>query len=290
MTEKPILRALIPFHLGELITAKYHLDTVKNKYQMISFCFDQDNWDRYFDNESSEWANYKEQWNKYIDDIGQLFFNEPPYVITKDKTDHVLYHTCSYLISEQGIAPMVSRLPHLLCQGTPLDLGEEYIVVTTKARTINMERLYERAGQFINVLKKLSQKYKIVVLGEKVVEQRKEYRFEEHQNRVFSIYDIVVDNITPSRVLDLTVPTLGNTPYNLKSIQQDCLLMQNAKFVITFGCGGNCVMSLASATMAIGYREDNIPWNDILFDNKEYPTASISNNWEYFLDKLSHYC
>lgn len=287
MAEPLIIRALIPFHLGELIILKCHLDTVKDRYGLISFCFDQDNWDRYFD---SDWKTYKTQWDQYLSDITKLFFSEPPYVITTDKKDHVLYHTCSQLIYDQHIPLMTPKLDHLLCQGIPLNLSEEYIVITTKARSIDMNVFNARSSQFINIINQLSQKYKIVILGERIVEKRKEYRFSEHHNRVFSIYEMIVNNVPKDRIHDLTVPSLGNTAYNLKSVQQDCTVMRDAKFVVTFGCGGNCVMSMASAKMTIGYREDNIAWNDYLFDNKEYPTISVSNNWEYFLTKIAKYC
>lgn len=289
MTGTRTIFALIPIHLGELIIAKSHLDTVKHEFEKISLCFDQDTWARYWDIENNDWAIQKIKWDQYMNDIGQLFFSETPYILSSDPKDHILYHTCNQLVAEQKIPPMKPKLGHLLCQGTPLNIGEEYVVVTTKARSLDMNRFRSRSNQFIFELKRLSQKYKIVILGEKIVEMRKEYKFEEHQNRIFSIYDAIVNNISPDRICDLTVPSLGNTAYNLQSIQQDCLIMRDAKFVITFGCGGNFIMSLASSKLSIGYREDDFAWNNILFENKEYPDASISNNWEYFITKLARY-
>ncbi len=281
--------ALIPIHLGELIVAKSHLDTVKDQFEKISLCFDHDTWARYFDIEKDDWAQHKIQWDQYMSDIGKLFFSELPYVITIDRADHILYHTCNQLVAEQNISPMKPELGHLLCQGNPLNLGEEYIVVTTKARSVDMNRFKSLAHLFASEIKTLSQKYKIVILGEKVVELRKEYRFDEHQNRIFSIYDTLINTLPQNRLLDLTVPSLGNTAYNLKSIQQDCLIMRDAKFVVTFGCGGNYMMSLAASSMAIGYREDNFGWSNALFEGKEYTNAFITKNWSQFIKKIKEY-
>lgn len=289
MTEKRTVSALIPIHLGELIVAKSHLDTVKDQFEKISLCFDQDTWIRYFDIESPDWDHQKLQWNQYTQDIGQLFFSEPPYVLSSDPKDHILYHTCNQLVAEQNIQPMKPELGHLLCQGAPLDLGEEYIVITTKARSVDMKKLRSLSVQFIAQIKRLSQKYKIVLLGEKVVELRKEYRFEEHHDRIFSIYDTVVNNIPQDRLLDLTVPSLGNTAYNLKHIQQDCVFMRDAKFVITFGCGGNYMLSLASSKMSIGWRDDDFGWSNVLFEGKEYPNAIITRNVSRFIEVLQGY-
>lgn len=266
------------------------MDTVKDQYEKISLCFDNDTWMRYWDTEKPDWELQKIQWNQYMDDIGKLFFGQAPYAMTTDRTDHILYHTCNQLVSEQGIPPMVPQLGHLLCQGTPLNLNEEYIVVTTKARSIDMIQFNSILAQtFVNELVRLARKYKIVILGEKIVEMRKEYRFEEHQNRIFSIYTRIMNSVPSDRIHDLTVPSLGNTAYNLKNIQQDCMVMKDAKFVVTFGCGGNFIMSLASSKLTIGYREDNFEWNRVLFENKVYPHAIVSNNWSYFIQILQRY-
>ena len=67
----------IPLSLGEIINFKYHLDIVKNNYQQITFSFHRPLLKSHLNvNEQQERSQ-----NKYLDDIGQLFFSEAPYKV-----------------------------------------------------------------------------------------------------------------------------------------------------------------------------------------------------------------
>src|SRR5208283_5410839 len=138
--------------------------------------------------------------------------------------------------------PTKPELGHLLCKGQSLSIGD-YIVITTKVRTVPKSMFYPLSIQLWATLQKLSEKYKFVILGEREVEARKEYIKYYENNTIFGIYDQIISNIPNDRIVDLTIPSLGNTPSNLKQIQQDCLIMKEAKFVITIGNGGNLGLS-----------------------------------------------
>ena len=115
---------------------------------------------------------------------------------------------------------------------------------------------------------------------------RKEYV--NIQNEVFGIYEQIITNLPNDRIVDLTVPALGETVSDLKQIQQDCLIMNEAKFVITLGVGGNSCMAHSTAKMSIGYREDNLPFGNIVF-GREYPNLIVSKDWKYFISVLERY-
>ena len=64
---------------------------------------------------------------------------------------------------------------------------------------------YPRLLNYGKYIKKLSNKYKIVILGERAVEMRKEY--ESSKSNVFGLYEQIIANIPTDRIIDLTVPS-----------------------------------------------------------------------------------
>lgn len=274
----------IPTSLGEIINIKYHLDLVKSQYDQIFIGFHTQLWDASLHTEAPDWAYKRQLWVKFLSDIGKLFFSEPPYVVRP--TSNTFSGDTATLMAKLGIQPHKIEMAHLLCKGTPLNVGEEYIVVTTKVRQILRRPFLPQSIKLWEVLSKLSKKYKIVILGERVVEMRKEYG--PYNGGVFGIYDELIANLPADRVLDLTVPALGETVSDLSQIQQDCLIMNQAKFVVTLGVGGNFCMSTSVARMAIGYRTDNLDFANKVY-SREYPNAIVTKDWAYFIQVLERY-
>lgn len=274
----------IPTSLGEVINYKYHLDMVKHNYDNIMLNFHLPLLQAGLHTEAPDWEHKKKLWDKYLHDIGRLFFSEPPYSLGFGNRQFC--GDLNGLIKKIGVAPSKPDLRHLLCKGTSLNLGEEYIVITTKARDVSRVFFFPQSIQLWKVLRKLSNKYRIVIIGEKIVEMRKEYI--AHKNDIFGIYEQIVTNIPSDRILDLTVPALGETVADLKDIQQDCLIMKEAKFTISIGIGGNCCLSCASSDMAIGYRNDINKLADIIY-NQNYANAIITKDWDRFIRTLEKY-
>lgn len=275
----------IPTSLGEIINIKYHLDTIKNQYQEIKLGFHTQLWDGCLHTEAPDWGAKKQLWDKYLNDLGKLFFSESPYVLIPHPT--VYGGDIGILVQRLQMQPLKPSMSQFLCKGTSLQLDEEYIVITTKIRHLPKSIFYPRAGELWRVLNQLSKKYKIVILGERVVEMRKEYDSIAHE--VFGLYEQIISNIPAERIVDLTVPALGETVSDLKQIQQDCLIMNEAKFVITLGVGGNFCMATSTAKMAIGFRADRLNFTDRIFLNREYPDAIITKDWAYFIRVLERY-
>src|SRR5208282_2230500 len=281
------LSARIPTYLGNLITIKGHLDQIKNQYDRINLSFDTNLWKNYLQTHEAGWSEKEAKWYEYLSDIEKLFFSEPPYILSKVR--HPTYPDLNIMFKTFNIKPSKIDLGHLLCQGQSLDIDGEYIVITTKIRHIDKSIFYPKSIELWSILKQLSEKYKIVILGEREVEKRKEYEWAGLKNGIFGIYEQIISNIPENRVHNLTVQSLGNTPSNIRQVQQDCLIMKEAKFVITLGIGGNFCMSTAVANMAIGWRQDDMWITDMTFNEKEYPNAIITKDWNYFINVLKRY-
>lgn len=273
----------IPTSLGEVINYKYHLDMVKHNYDQIRLNFHLELLQHGLHTNAPDWNQKKQLWEKYLYDIGQLFFSEPPYFLMPNP--QTFCGDLNGLIKKIGIAPRKPDLGHLLCKGASLNVGE-YIVITTKVREMHQQSFFPLSIKLWNVLKRLSAKYKIIILGERLVEMRKEYIM--YKNDIFGIYEQIIANIPSERIMDLTVPALGETVAALKDIQQDCLIMKEAKFTLSIGIGGNCCLSCASSNMAIGYRNDKNKLADIIY-NQEYPNAIITKDWNRFINTLEKY-
>lgn len=273
-----IYRANIAQGIGDNIMAKCYADQVKDRYDQIYFTHHAPIVQKQKNNDPKYW--------QFLKELGLLFFSEKPYVY--DRGQHP-FRDAGGLISDFNITPVKpqhSQYKHLLCKGTPLNLEEEYIVITTKLRYFDKPTFYRLSPQLWKTLRKLSEKYKIVILGEREVEMCQDYLF-HGENQIYGIYEQIITNLPEDRVLDLTIPALGITSPKLSQIQQDCLIMSLAKFVITLGVGGNFCMAMATANI-IGYRIDNEPVADIIF-SQNHSDAVVVKDWNIFLNTLMSY-
>ena len=264
---------------GDLIFIKAQLDNVKDRFNEIRISYDL-NVIRIYRNSNPEYL-------KFLNEIGELFFREYPY---KLNIGQYLRQWPSDLFKNHNIPMIMPKLQHLLCKGLLLNLDKEYIVLTTKIRYINKDyflKIIDRA-QYWHIIRQLSEKYKIVVMGERIIEMNKEYSL-HGEKAVYSIYNDIINNIPADRILDLTIPALGITGPDLKQIQQDCLIVSEAKFVISFGIGGNLQMSVAVAN-TINYRHGEYLDTDMLYGyNKIYDNSITTKDFNQFLNKLKSY-
>ena len=258
--------------LGDIIYMKAQFDAVKHNYSVIELTF------------NKHWAGvHDKDYPQFLKELGQLLFSEPPYVISDENHPHL---SLVDIHNNYHIPVVKPELAHILCKGNPLNLGCEYIVLSTKLRYFHRDEFNKISSQFFNILNQLGNKYKIVILGEKVVEMNAEYEY-WGSNVIYSIYNEIINQIPAEKVLDLTIPVLGITTPKLSQIQQDCLIMNQAKFAITLGVGGNFCMATAVAN-AVGYRTDNDASTDVIY-YKDYPNAIITKDWNKFLQTLQSY-
>ena len=263
--------------LGDNLVMRIFCDTVKHEYEEITFAHCQDI--------LSAWRNNDPKYRDFLNETGNILFSEKPYkyvgIVKKPVSD-----TAGFLC-RMSSPPKTPNLSHLLCKGVSLNLGEEYIVITTKIRAIPKRLFLSISIKFWEVLQELSKRYKIVVLGEREIEMSKENFY--NKDTLFGIYDQIIANIPDDRIVDLTVPALGITVPDWSKLYQDFLIMKEAKFVVTFGIGGNLWMAMSVANV-IGFRNEIV--NDGVTDiavNPKYETAFLTKNWLEFLNKLKAY-
>lgn len=273
-------RGGIALGLGDLIVIKTQFDAIKTEYSEIELSFNKNLYQHSLHTNDAGWVHRRQLWDKYLDDISKLFFSEPPYKISQMAYP---YWSTDQILDRLQMTPRKPELAHLLAKGTSLQLDAPYLVLHTKCRHVNKHILFPNSIHLWRMLKQLSQKYYIVILGEKIVEMRKEYEGIKHE--VFSMYEHMIVNLPPDRVIDLTVPALGETVSDITQIQRDCLIMKEAVASITFGIGGNFCLSTAVSNLAIGFRTEHYWITDAVF-NQEYPNAFITHDWNKFMQKL----
>lgn len=270
-----ILELAVPIGLGDLIYIKAMLDSVKFRYSQIRIMFHR--------GLIADFRGNNPEYHTLLDDIGKLFFSEPPYILT---TSGGIFRGPMRISTDESMPLQKPELGHLLCKGTPLNLDGEYIVLTTKVRYLSKAKLNAISKELWSTINSLYNKYKIVILGERVVEMNSEY-IHHTSEHIYSIYDDIINNVPASKLLDLTIPALGITTSNLQQIQQDCLIMKNAKFVMTLGVGGNFSMATAVAN-TIGYRADQHDIFEVIY-NREYSNAIVTKDFARFISALKQY-
>lgn len=264
--------------IGDNIIVRVFFDTIRGEYEEIRVSHNRKVID-HFKNGDPSYYNF-------LNELGTTLFSKPPYVF-----DHVQHDPLNVYKSIKSLAilPHVPDLSGVLCVGASLNLGEEYIVITTKIRGLSKAAFYPLSISLWQTLRKLSEKYKIVILGEREVEKNKEYV--NISNLVFSIYEQIITNLPTNRIVDLTVPSLGITTPNLEKIKQDCLIMKEARCVVTLAAGGNVWLAAAVGNV-IGFRVDNGNENNYVNDmiscthNPYFHTGFIVQDWWQFISRL----
>lgn len=216
----------------------------------------------------------------FLENIAKLIFKDEKYNIIFNYNDK---HVDTYVFQKETNTHC--KIPNLIndfCNEKKI-IDDDYIVVTTKARGINREQFLSRKQIFCDVLNDLSKKYKIVLVGEKIVEMNKEYQH-HGSHFIFSIYNDIIDSLE-NNIIDLTIPALGITIPNIENLKKDCSIMNHAKKVITFGVGGNFSIAMTVSNVA-SYIEGgtSLNFSPPSFDNKE--VSLVTNQWYEFINAL----
>ena len=266
-----LFQAALHTGIGDVIMAKTQIEPVKSNFDRIEMTF------------SKYWLSMHDQnYTEFLNNLWKLLFTDPVYVLTEGSfplLSPMDFHN-------QGFPLQEPRLGHLLCNGTSLNLGSDYIVLTTKIRYLSKTQLKNISNELWQTINLLSQKYKIVILGERTVEMSTEYLIHTSE-QIFSMYDDIIRNVPADKLVDLSIPALGITSPDLKQFQQDCLIMKEAKFVVTFGVGGNFCMATAVAN-TVGYRQDTHDIFEIIY-NRVNNKNVIAKDFSKFISTLKQY-
>lgn len=260
--------------LGDNLIARMLFDTVKHNYNEITISHSKPIMQIY-KNGDIKYANF-------LNDIGNLLFTEYPY-----KFDHGSHPDIHTLNTIQKFSPIIKpNLQYLLCTGNSLNINDQYVCITTKIRMLPKKSFLTKSIYLWKTLAELSNKYKIVIIGERELNESTKYMNDLSFNLVYSIYDNIISNIPSENIIDLTIPSLGLIAPTLSKIQQDSLIMKEAKAVISFGDGGNFWHAVASADKVIAYREDNDTAADSIL-SPNFTHVSMHKNWDNFIQELA---
>lgn len=261
--------ARIPIGIGNLIYHRAQMDAVRDRFDCIEVGF---RW---------EFLHCRTEGHRpFVLDLARVLFLDSPYVIAPHSQAKA---TNNYGIwQEDHILPQKPWLPHLLCAGESLALDRPYLLLMTKVRDLHRKQYEEMRPRFYQALRTLSDRYDLVLTGEREVEYNEEYAVHGADN-VYSIYQDMKDELP---LVDLTVPRLGLTVPNLSKLRQDCTYMRDAHRCITIGLSGLfCVITAVGETL--GWRTDPNPVFNYLYNQGPVAHANVLRNADEFLHLLS---
>jgi len=255
--------------IGDIILAWAALENMKHKLNDI-----------YIDVNWSILSAYKdnsENYKKFIQDLIQTLFTDNKYKLFTNKRgeEHTFDDFRNY-----GIPAVLPKAAHLLCADYTL-MDAEYIVITTKVRQFDKKKFLSYKDHFIEIIKKLSIKYKIVLLGEQEIEYGVEYSL-YGVNHIYSLYDYLKDI---NNVIDLTTKVISSDNASLENVKKDCAIMHKARAVITVGCGGNLTLAAAVSKHLIGIRRDDYEFGDFIYRNPNDEIYVVRDH-ALWLDKI----
>ena len=124
-----------------------------------------------------------------------------------------------------------------------------------------------------------------MILGEREIEYSEEYQ--RHGNeKIYSIYNDIINNLPESKIIDMTVPKLGITPPDLDKFLTDCTILHNAKRIISIGGGGAFCTSTAVGNVIAWMDFDELYFFTPIYKNIRYPDAFVTDDLESFLNEL----
>jgi hypothetical protein len=257
--------------IGDHLFLRVFMDGIKNQFDQIAITHSRPGMQFWHNDNQKRW-----EFNLHL---GRLLFSNPPYVLIPNA--RFSFYPNERIVKELNSKPVKPNID-CLCVGESLKINK-YLVFTTKIRHITKSDFENIKPKLTPTLKKLSQHYQMVILGEREVERTREYDAECNKNQVYGIYDYLKETITENLV-DLSIPALGITCSEMKQLQQDCLIMREAFAVITFGIGGNFWISTCAANQTIGFRTDNEPTTDLM--HQGFPNLKLTKNIDQFISFL----
>lgn len=259
--------------IGDHLFLRVFLDGVKDRYEQIAITHSRPGMAFWHNNDAKRWDfNLK---------LGQLVFSEPPYVLVPNA--HFPFYPNERIIKELNNRPVRPNLD-CLCVGRSLNVGN-YVVLTTKVRHIMKQDFEQAKSKLTPALQQLAEKYTIVLLGEREVQRTREYDADVNKNRVYGLYDYFMEILPQNNVIDFTIPALGITCSSLPQLQQDCLIMKEAKAVVNFGIGGNFWISVCVANKTIDWHNDADPVMELM---QVLPNYHVSRDLDRFIQFLAN--
>lgn len=264
--------------IGDILFSRAILDNQKERYDrfIISPNIDSYKWSR----------------NPNQDDIDftlkffNMVFDKPHYVIDGPNKDYPLRYLHTFT-SLDGFDMIKPSLADELCDGEPLNIGK-YLLLNVRVKELPLPMFEPYKEKFFKTLKKLSKKYKIVLVGEKTIPPWPENKIYIGMKggSMYSIYDDIIKVVPIENILDLT-KELSDVTDKLKDIRQMFLYIRDAYYNITLGCGGGFCQALAAGNVIGVYPEKNTFDDDGKLRKYEYDETYLYSDMTSFIEKIN---
>jgi hypothetical protein len=159
-------------------------------------------------------------------------------------------------------------------------LDADYITISTKILGIKRALYDSFKDNLINLLVSVSKKYTIVLLGERTINDCKEYKI----HTTFSIYDDLISVLTNYK--DLTIESDRNNN-EINALLNTFNLFNNSKLNVFIGNGGVSELIPYSSNNILGftYKDNVLCINNYLHEHTH--NINIFDNYVDFLMKFN---
>lgn len=264
--------------IGDILFSRAILDNQKNNFEkfIISPNLDSYNWSRRPTFEDIEFTL----------NFFKLVFNKPHYVIDGPNKDYPLRYLHTFT-SLDGFDMIKPSLADDVCEGKPLDIGK-YLILNMRIKELPLPMFAPQSKEFFDVLNKLSNKYKIVLVGERKIPPWPENNIYVNMKggSMYSIYEDIINNIPKENIVDLTYDNYDDITDKLKDLRQMFVYLRDAYYNITLGCGGGFCQALAVGNVIGVYPQHNTFDDDGKLRKYEYEHIHLYNNMVEFIEKL----
>lgn len=276
-----VYKVRINLGIGDILFARSVLDAQSKRFDKVYISPD---YNIYTDTRQ---PNKKEK--RFTKELLELIFQPPYYHLETKRIEEYPHRFCQTFNTLDKFPLVLPQLSDVLCEGTPLNIGP-YITIATRVREVPIKE-YEKfvKERFLEAVLKLSNHYKIVIMGEQELANYKEHKILDGQ--VFTIYKDLIKTIPKDRVLDLSFKNVKNIKENrMTRFKQECLYMRDAEWNIVVGNGGNACIA-ATIGNAIGYFSPANPKGDYyhrMFNGTQLHTGvHYTKDITKFLEKLN---
>lgn len=233
-----VLRLKPNLGLGDLLIYLSYIKQHYNDYDKFQIVFDFEKL-LYWRNDSQSIANFTK-------DLVAIWFNDSKIEILNhlDESDYTDRLELYSNVKREFLRPV--KLNNILDQ--------PYICIGTKVRLEDYYYYLSYKDKFLDALTILSEKYKIVIMGERETKFNKEIAdIRELNSGLFLIYNDLINNIDKSKLIDLTREEILHDN-NVADFYKDAMILKNSEFTTCIGGGGFHLIAMSFARKVIGYR------------------------------------
>jgi len=269
VTSPRVLKIGLPLGIGGILYLKAHLDQVKDEFEEIEIGFGRGLIPMRSEEHEAFWL-----------ELARLLFQETPYTVKPEFRCGMT--TARHIIQGHGAKPCRPRLAGILCDGVPYWGKHPYVVVHTKVRGLLRDEYKSKREEWLAAVAELSRYYEVVILGEREVEETREY-CDLGPGSVYCIYEDLRG--ATFRSVDLTFPAFGLCAPDLHKLRQDCVLIRDSTASVHMGLGGPwCIAT--SVGDVVSYHGSREFYLQRIFAGDPFERTVVTGDWDRFLEAL----